>query len=388
MLVVERHIINKSHRFWKEADDLAWRSKNLYNLGKYHVRQNFFAGELIPSFFDLYHSHKTAEAYRALPTKVSKQIVRRLHQKKWQAYFAAVNSYKETPEKFKARPKIPRYKHKTKGRYLVIYPADAASRKELKTGRCKLSKAGCRDATCRVSISVASAAVEVRIILRPTCYVIEVVCERPLTQSVVNPDWIAGIDLGAGNFCTVRSNKIGFKPFLVNGRPLKAIYQLHDKEKPQLQSQLKGDNKTSRRIQHLTHLRNCRADNYLHPASRLIIDQLVAGQIGKMVIGLNPDWKQDATLGKAGNQNFVTIPHARFVSAITYKAQQAGIEVLGIEEFYTSQTSFLYLAPVCQHETYVGKRVKRGLFQSSGGVAINADGGTEYDSESIWEWHF
>ena len=31
MLVAERHIIKKGHRFWAEIDNLSWQSKNLYN---------------------------------------------------------------------------------------------------------------------------------------------------------------------------------------------------------------------------------------------------------------------------------------------------------------------------------------------------------------------
>ncbi len=31
MRLVERHIIKIGHQFYEEIDDLAWRSKNLYN---------------------------------------------------------------------------------------------------------------------------------------------------------------------------------------------------------------------------------------------------------------------------------------------------------------------------------------------------------------------
>ncbi len=41
MRLVERHIIKTSHQFYKEVDDLAWRSKNLYNYANYLVRQSF-----------------------------------------------------------------------------------------------------------------------------------------------------------------------------------------------------------------------------------------------------------------------------------------------------------------------------------------------------------
>jgi IS605 OrfB family transposase len=46
------------------------------------------------------------------------------------------------------------------------------------------------------------------------------------------------------------------------------------------------------------------------------------------VIGKNPLWKQDVQLGKRTNQQFVHIPHARFIEQLTYKAKLIGIEVL------------------------------------------------------------
>ncbi|NEO55854.1 MAG: hypothetical protein F6K54_23960 [Okeania sp. SIO3B5] len=46
---------------------------------------------------------------------------------------------------------------------------------------------------------------------------------------------------------------------------------------------------------------------------------------------------------------------------ITYKCQLAGIKVIETEESYTSKTSALDLEQPMKHETYRGKRVKRGF---------------------------
>ena len=58
---------------------------------------------------------------------------------------------------------------------------------------------------------------------------------------------------------------------------------------------------------------------------------------------------------------------------LTYKAQEAGIQVILTEESYTSKCSLLDDEPIHKHEHYAGKRVKRGLFQSREGRLINAD---------------
>jgi len=111
----------------------------------------------------------------------------------------------------------------------------------------------------------------------------------------------------------------------------------------------------------------------LHSASRQIIDHLVDEGIGIVVIGKNKSWKQEINLGKQTNQNFVSIPHARFVDMLSYKAKLAGIKVVTTEESYTSKCSFLDLEPIGKQEKYTGKRVKRGLFRASDGRLINAD---------------
>ncbi|MBU0490465.1 MAG: transposase, partial [Chloroflexi bacterium] len=67
------------------------------------------------------------------------------------------------------------------------------------------------------------------------------------------------------------------------------------------------------------------------------------------------------------------VPHARFVDMLTYKAELVGIQVVRVEESYTSKTSFLDWEPPCQQETYTGRRVQRGLFQAADGRTINAD---------------
>ena len=171
----------------------------------------------------------------------------------------------------------------------------------------------------------------------------------------------------------VTSNQHGVAPFLVNGRPLKAINQYYNKRKAILQSQLPPDQKTSRRIQQLTHKRNQCVNDVLHRSSRIIIDWCVEHQIGTLVIGKNDGWKQEIDLGKRNNQNFVQIPHARLIEMLQYKGALVGIEVMVCEESYTSKCSFLDNEPIQKHDSYQGKRVKRGLFVASDGRTINAD---------------
>jgi transposase len=107
---------------------------------------------------------------------------------------------------------------------------------------------------------------------------------------------------------------------------------------------------------------------------------LLAGEDRSTDFGKNDGWKQDANLGTRANQNFVQIPHARFIQMITYKAEKAGLRVILTEESYTSKASFLDRDPLPVYKKgddkeyqFSGKRIKRGLYRAKDGRLLNAD---------------
>ena len=82
--------------------------------------------------------------------------------------------------------------------------------------------------------------------------------------------------------------------------------------------------------------------------------------------------------GSRNNQNFVQVPHARFIDQITYKAELVGIQVIVSEESYTSKASFLDQDLIPSYRkgsvhTFSGKRIKRGLYKCEGDSLLNAD---------------
>ncbi|WP_413171362.1 RNA-guided endonuclease InsQ/TnpB family protein [Anabaena azotica] len=371
MKLVERHIIKKTHQFYQQIDELCWRSKNLYNYANYLVRQSFI---LEGSYLDntkIYHQVKQHESYKALPSKVSNQVLIVLHQN-WKSFLHATAVYNQDPSKFLGRPKLPKYKDKTKGRNILTYELGAISKPALRKGIIKLSQTNIQFPTATNNIK------QVRIVPRCGQYVIEVVYEREAKPQQLNPNRVAGIDIGLDNLAALIANLPGFKPVLINGKPLKSINRNYNKVKAKLQSQLKGNAHTSHRINALTCKRNNQIDNYLHNASRWIINYLVKAGIGTLVIGKNEQWKQEINLGKTTNQNFVSIPHARFIEQLKYKAELVGITVLIHEESYTSTASFLDLDPIPVYkkgETYnfSGKRIQRAWYKSQNGKLIHAD---------------
>ena len=78
-------------------------------------------------------------------------------------------------------------------------------------------------------------------------------------------------------------------------------------------------------------------------------------------------------LGKKNNQKFVEIPFSKLIDKISYKGKLIGINVQTTEESYTSKVDHLAFESLEKHDVYLGKRKKRGLFQSSVNKLLNAD---------------
>ncbi|MEK7483264.1 MAG: transposase, partial [Planctomycetota bacterium] len=306
--------------------------------------------------------------YQALPAKVSQQVIQHVCHD-WKAYREATFEYRRNPNNFLGEPKIPRYKDKQKGRSLLTYTAQAISKTGLKKGIVKPSMADLEVKTKQKKIQ------QVRLVPKSqqNSYVVEIVYQQIGQTLNLFADRVAGIDIGLNNLAAVTSNLVEMKPHLVNGRPLKAINQLYHKEKAFLQAQLKPEQKTSRAIRDLAKKRQWRIDSYLHKASRGIIHLLEFYKIDTLVIGKNINWKQKIELGKKTNQNFVSIPLARFIEMLKYKAKLSSIRVILTEESYTSKCSFLDREDLKHQENYLGKRVHRGLFKSATGLVLNAD---------------
>ena len=367
MKLVERHLVKRSKAIYKQIDKLSFLSKNLYNSATYICRQAFFGNSELPSFNQLYHQLKNGVDYKSLPSKVSQLVIKQVA-RSFQSFFAALAAYKEDSSKFLSKPKLSKYKHKTEGRNLLCYNYQAISKKLLKHGYIQPSGTNLKIPTKQNKL------LEVRIVPRNSCYLVEAIYEvENEVPKVKEHSRFAGIDIGVSNLATVTSNIEEFKPFIVCGKAIKSCNQYYNKTKARLQSCLDGKRNKSKRIDRLTIKRNNKVDYYLHTASRYIVNQLVRHQITHLIIGKNENWKQSVNLGSKTNQSFTSIPHARFIEQLIYKCHLTGIKVTTVNESYTSKCSFLDLEPIKKHSQYLGKRVKRGLFKSSSGKTYNCD---------------
>lgn len=373
MQLVEQHVIDRRDPRYAVIDEAAFKSKNLYNAANYEYRQAFIQTGMYLNYNEVQRRMQSHEAYKALPAKVSQQILMVLD-KNWKGFREALKAYYEDPSKFLGRPRLPKYKHKTEGRNILVYTIQAISRGKdgLKCGIIKPSMLAIEVQTKHKDVD------QVRIVPRKGFYVVEVVYGKEVKPAEVNPAFYAGIDIGMNNLVALTSNKPGFRSVLVNGRPVKSVNQFYNKRKADLQKAL-GKTGTTKRMERMTNKRNRRIDHYMHTVSKRIIDVLVKEGIGVLCIGKNDGWKQKSEMSKRTNQNFVQIPHARFIAMLTYKAELVGIRVEVTEESYTSKASLLDLDPLPvrkngdEKHTFSGKRVKRGLYRASDGRVLNAD---------------
>ena len=365
IILCERHLIKSTHQFYDECGKLTFLAKNLYNATLYYQRDSFFNKDF-KSYYDVNRvfTHSNQKDYRALPAKASKQV-QMLVDKSFKSYFALVK--KKANGDYSNGVRIPKYLGKTGGRCVVPYPKDALSLKN--EGFVKFSKTNIiiKTKLSRKDIKAA------RIVPKGNHFVIEILYKammKPLKSD--KPKRMAFVDPGLNNLMAVTSNC--FNPLIFNGKPLKAINQLSNKNIAELKGKLSARGlRNSSLLQSAYSKRSRRLTDLLHKITTELVNQLDSHNIDTVIFGHNIGQKQDINLGKVTNQNFVQIPFTQLMKQLEYKCELRGIRFIVTEESYTSKCSFIDEEEIKKHSSYQGKRVKRGLFEASNGKLINAD---------------
>ena len=294
---VEQQVIEQSHPHYRAIDAMAFASKNLWNLANYETRQAFIFQNRYLASAALYPTVKHTDAYRALPAKVANQVLLQLDQA-WRSFFEANEAYQADPSQFTGRPKLPKYKHKTEGRNLLVFELGCIWKAELRHREIAVSHLGVLGETKQQPAS----ARQVRLVPKADHYVFEVVYEAEEQRAAgLDPELFAALDPGVNVLAALTSNKAGFVPRLVSGKPVKAINQLYNKQREHLQKQLargKEPRYTSHRLDRITTKRNRRVLLYLHAASRRIIERHGGGRHRRAGPGQEPVLEDRRGTGK------------------------------------------------------------------------------------------
>lgn len=309
------------------------------------------------------------EDYYALNTKVSQHVMKLVDQN-FKSFFAKLKEHKD------GSAKIPKYLDKVSGRQVAHFSNQAFSF-NTRTVPNEYIKLSGTDIIFKTKVENPS---YVEVTKDSTGNYLILVGYKVEDVEFVENNNYASIDLGVDNLATLTF--LDKSPIIINGKPLKSINQFFNKELARLQSKQdlsKNKYKRTARMSRLTNKRNNKINDYMHKASRYIVNQLVSNNISKLIIGYNTGWKQGTNFGDTGNQNFVQIPFLKFVKMLTYKCTDLGIRVVFREKSYTSKSSFLDRDDI---PTYgkddanfkpSGHRKYRGLYVSKDKIEINAD---------------
>lgn len=389
MRQVERHWIKEGHDLYPICDDLSFKAKNLYNAGLYQIRQSIFErnrcqGEEKPSVLSWtelvsqFRKEKQGDML-ALPSKVSTNILKILGST-ISSYYQTLKCYHDKSNlSVTSKPQLPRYLHKTEGRYVVEFTNQTISRKRGLNGELILCP---KDFNLVIPTKVKTPKC-VRIVPRLKAFVIEVIYEVEVSPLKQTGNY-AAIDLGIDNLATITFSN-GANPLAVKGSQLKSINQGYNRLIAKAQSKLPADQKTSQHIHRLWRNRECKLQAELHKITSFLSFYFDEMAIETVFIGKNQGWKQEVSLGKKTNQSFTQIPFNTFISQLTYKCLVKGIEVVEQEESYTSKASFLdedeipIYKDVQTKPQFSGKRVSRGLYKSKDGRVLNADVNGSYN---------
>ena len=333
--------------------------------------------ENLDSYFKL---TKNVDYYNNLPMQSTQQLIKETLET-FKGYLTELHDFNINPSKYNGRPNMPGYiKTMTS---VTITNQDAVwyidglklpkIRKRLNLGNLNVGKI--KEVIIKPFYDTFKICIATEGEDRPKNSTNEILKTSKIDSLKVkklNKKRILGIDLGINNFLTT-SNNCGLSPLIINGKDIKAYNQYFNKLKASYQSI-----NATKKIQLLCKKRYNYLNDKYEQISAYITNYAYTNNIGTIIIGNNNNWKQDINLGKVNNQAFTCIAHAKFVEKLKYKCSKLGIDVIEVEESYTSKASFLDKdeLPIYNKNdkhTFSGTRIKRGLYKSKKGILINAD---------------
>jgi putative transposase len=224
--------------------------------------------------------------YRALPIQSSQWVMKSVFQN-WSSFFVSLKEYRQHPEKYKGKPRIPNYS-RSKEKEIQFTNQDCTLKegKFLKFPKTKqrlnIGKLGYTEGKLK----------QVRVVPKYGQYVVELIFECSRKTEVIKNGHYMSIDLGIDNLATMVTTT-GSQPVLVKGKHIKAVNQYYNKMKVHYMSILRHGKKpkegeySSKRLERLHQLRHRKIKDLFHKASYRIIQLAVEQNIGTIIIGQN-----------------------------------------------------------------------------------------------------
>jgi len=373
----QQNLINPTPELKAILEFICSESHKLTNCGIYYARQRFFKTQKIIGKYDLEKEYKTNKHYQVMHSQAAQQILRSVAE--------SFKSFKELDKKYSKgelhfKPRLPHYRQGA-GFALVTYPKQAL---RLVNDQLKIPLG----TTVKRWFKLDSFTIpmpsnlefedikELRILPRNQCFYSEFVYkQKSVPEYNLDPNNALAIDPGINNWLSCVSN-VGTS-FIIDGRKVKSLNQWYNKRVATLkEGQPQGY--WDEQLAQSTEKRNRQMRDGVNKAAKLVVNHCIEHQIGTVVFGWNDGQRQEAKLGRT-TQAFVQIPTAKLKERVKQLCGCYGIKFVETEESYTSKASFLDddILPTYgeKPETWKpsGKRVKRGMYQTTQGILINAD---------------
>ena len=371
-------ILNENDKFI--VDKLSFHSARLYNSCIYNIRQHYFNNNSFLPFKEQYHQITSDDNFSILINDSAQQVLRMVD-KNFKSFFSLLRL--KNKGKYSNNINIPNYLPKEEGWSIFIAGRSARVKGDkVYIGLTKkfrdLYNITQKDLILDLPTNLNITKLQ-QLQIKPTYggkhYEILFCYEKSNDIKPLNKSNYITLDCGLDNLIT-SYDTANHKSFIFDGKPLKSVNQHYNKTKAKLQSSYeinKVEDKNTKRFIKLSEYRKNYINNYLNNTVSKLVNYCVNNNIGTLVIGDFKGIKQEINLGSKNNQNFVSIPFGILKRKLEAKCNYYGIDYVLQEESYTSKCSALDLEPIGKKETYLGKRIKRGLFRTSEGILIHAD---------------
>ena len=377
---IKQQLKHLSKEEYLSLRELSHTAKNLYNQAVYNIRQYYFQENKYLNYQKNNSLLKSSENYKTLNSNMSQQILKEVDGS-FKSFFGLLK--KKNNGMYNVKVKLPSYLPKNSFTTLVIgfvrlnedtlvIPYSNSFKKNHKKISIKIPP-----------ILLGKKIKEIRIIPKFNARFFEVQYTYEVQEEQRNLDknHALAIDFGINNLATCVTSK--GRSFIIDGKKLKSINQWFNKENARLQSikdKQKYCKKPTLRQKYLYSSRNNKVNDYMSKTARKIINYCLENNIGTLVCGYNETFQRNSNIGKANNQTFVNIPFGKLREKFEYLCKLYSLRFVEQEESYTSKSSFFdmdilpkFEADKPQTYSFLGKRIKRGLYQISKGYILNAD---------------
>ena len=407
MLLTYKFEVNLNNKKSIILGHLCYASSKLFNVGNYERKEYKTLGfEKMPNWYDQKKRLKDSFWYKSLPSQTSQDVLARLDES-WKSYLTLHYKWRKRKEngflkEGEGEPQAPYYKKDgyhmnikyLNGQFKIIDNMIRLSiPKKLKEHLkekyqidepyyyIKLKRGF--DKIKQIEFSYVS----------NNKYKVYVIYEKNPKNKVADNKHYISIDIGTKNLLTVYDNK--GSSFIVSGQSLLNTNYYFSKKIAYYQSKFdkcypnhkKGE--TTNRIKHLFSLKNRRINLTLHRATKMIVDYCLSNDISRVIVGdlsgllnvkkefINNDERHRY------NQNIRVVCFNKIYSLLSYKLQLNGIELIKINEAYTSSClpNSKEVSEGCSNKKY---RVKRGLMKCHNYI-FNADSVGAYNIMRVYQ---